>query len=117
MQSLVEVECQILKLAETPVANPARGVPMQLVFLRMLIPETSDAELIKAMKRLFANDFLGLCIWDEALLCDRDMKASGDDDEQFFYGADGFYLKPTPAGSLYLKKVELLANPTNRLSF
>ena len=117
MLSALEVELQILTLAGTPVVDPSRGCPMKVTFLRRLIPDTSDTELIGAIKRLFAGGFLDLRTWDDEIQSDRDYRGGREDDEQFFYGRQGFCVKPTPTSASYLKELEVVAKSKNRLGF
>ena len=60
MPPIFEIECQILQLAGTAVSNPERGCPMEIVFLRRLIPHFPDVELVHAMKRLLNRGLLNL---------------------------------------------------------
>src|ERR1035441_9823502 len=101
MPTQLQRELQILKYAGTGI-DPAQGRHAKISDLSELIPDTQEIELIAVMKRLFANGFLGLRIWDAALPGERDYLGELEDNEKFFYGAVGFFLKQTPTTAWYL---------------
>ena len=94
MLSTLQVERQLLKLAGTA-RDPSRGYPVKIFDLRSLFPDTLISELIDAMKRLSANGSLSLRTWDASLNGDRDYLGE-QEDETFFFGTEGFFLKQTP---------------------
>jgi hypothetical protein len=81
-----------------------------------MIPGTLVSELIEAMKRLSANGFLSLRIWDDALHQDRDYHGE-QEDEKFFYGPDGFFIRQTLTSDSYLEQIEPFAKPKSRGRF